>query len=433
MRIVEIIEKKRDGFVLSKEEINYWIDGIKNHTIPDYQSSALLMAITIQGMDMDETSHLTEAMVHSGHVIDLSGIDGIKVDKHSTGGVGDTTSIIIGPIVASCGAKVAKMSGRGLGHTGGTLDKLESIKGFDIALTQDEFIEQVNKINIALVGQTDNLVYADKVLYSLRDVTATVSSLPLIAASIMSKKIAGGADAIVLDVKYGEGAFMKTVEQASDLARVMIEIGKRLNRDVTALITNMNQPLGEMIGNALEVYESVKTLQNEGPEDLREICLVASSQMLYHANISKSVEEGYRMAEEALTSGRAFEVFKTWIKTQKGDLSFLDDLESFIDAKYKINVLASKEGFVTDTKALEMGIISSKLGAGRLKVEDKIDMKAGIILHKKMGDFVKEGEVLAVLQSSKPIDSHLVEEFMACYEINEEAISAPKLIEAVLE
>ncbi len=432
MRIVEIIEKKRDGHTLTQAEINFWIEGVKNKIIPDYQTTALLMAITLKGMNMDETSYLTEAMVKSGDVIDLSSIQGKKVDKHSTGGVGDKTSMVISPIVASCGGKVAKMSGRGLGHTGGTLDKLESIDGYQVAISNDQFMKQVNDINIAVVGQTGNLVYADKVLYALRDVTGTVESLPLIAASVMSKKIAGGADAIVLDVKYGEGAFMKDVESASELAEAMISIGEKLNRDVTALLTNMNQPLGTTIGNALEVYEAVKTLKNEGPKDLEELCLVASGYMLLHGGIADSYEAGYEMALTALRDGRAYETFKKWIVAQGGDISFLDDLDGFISVKNKVDVKSTVSGYVKDLKALEMGLTSLHLGAGRSTVEDVIDMKAGIILNKKVGDKVEVGDVLGTLLSSSEITDSHIQEFLNTYEIVNENVMVPKLIERVL-
>lgn len=432
MRIVEIIEKKRDGHALTEKEINFWIDGIKNNTIPDYQTSALLMAITLNGMDLEETTYLTTAMVNSGDVVDLSSIDGVKVDKHSTGGVGDKTSIIISPIVASCGGKVAKMSGRGLGHTGGTLDKLESIAGYQVEIDNQTFIDQVNDINVALVGQTGNLVYADKVIYALRDVTGTVQSLPLIAASIMSKKIAGGADSIVLDVKFGEGAFMKDVESAKALAETMIAIGKNLGRDVTALLTNMNQPLGYHIGNALEVYESVKTLQNEGPKDLEELCLVASGYMLLHGNIADSFEEGYKMAKQSLEDGSAFATFKEWITAQGGDISFLDDLDGFIESTYKLEVKSDVSGYVEDLKALELGMTSLHLGAGRSTVDDVIDMKAGIILNKKIGDYVEKGEVLGTLLSNSEIKESHIEEFKAAFIITEDKVEIPKLIEYVL-
>lgn len=432
MRFVDVIGKKRDGKVLTKEEINFWIDGIVDKSIPDYQTSALLMAITLNGMNMEETTYLTDAMVRSGNVNDLSAIYGKKVDKHSTGGVGDKTSIVISPIVAACGGKVAKMSGRGLGHTGGTLDKLESIAGFNVSLTESEFINQVNNINIALVGQTGSLVYADKVMYALRDVTGTVQSLPLIAASVMSKKIAGGADAIVLDVKFGEGAFMKDFDSAKALAETMIAIGENLDKDVTAMITNMNQPLGDTVGNALEVYEAVRTLQNSGPKDLREISLVASAHMLYHGGQAESYKQGLEMATEALESGKAFSVFKTWIEAQGGNLEFLNNLGSFIDAKHRLNVYADTDGYVKEIKALEVGLISSDLGAGRQTVEDKIDFKAGIILNKKTGDKVLRGELLGTLQSSSPIDPENEAAFKACFVFSDTEVGASKLIEDVL-
>lgn len=432
MRFVDVITHKRDGLNLSKEEINFWIEGIVDDSIPDYQSSALLMAIAINGMTFEETTYLTEAMVHSGEMIDLSDIEGIIVDKHSTGGVGDKTSMIIGPIVAACNAKVAKMSGRGLGHTGGTLDKLESIRGYDINLDNKEFIKQVNDINIAVVGQTGNLVYADKVLYALRDVTATVSSIPLIAASIMSKKLAGGADAIVLDVKYGDGAFMKDANTAKELAETMIHIGKNLGRNVTAMITSMDQPLGNTIGNALEVYESVQILRNEGPEDLREICLEASAHMLVYAEVKDNYQDAYNLAQDALTSGKAYDTFVKWIETQKGDVAFLDGIESFKDAKHKINVYAEEDAYIESIKTTEMGIVSVRLGAGRNKKEDEIDYKAGITLFKKVSDKVNKGDLLATLQCSNEIADEIVKEFKACYKFTNKEVAKPVLIEEVL-
>lgn len=432
MRIVEIIERKRDGKVLTKAEIDFWIDGVTHKTIPDYQTSALLMAIVLKGMNLEETTYLTEAMVKSGDVIDLSNIDGIKVDKHSTGGVGDKTSMIISPIVASCGGKVAKMSGRGLGHTGGTLDKLESIEGYQVEIPNKQFIDQVNDINMALVGQTGNLVYADKVLYALRDVTGTVESLPLIAASVMSKKIAGGADAIVLDVKFGEGAFMKDVDSAKKLAQTMINIGERLDKKITALLTNMNQPLGYHIGNALEVYESVKTLKNEGPKDLEELCLVASGYMLLHGGVVSDFETGYKRAKTSLEDGSALAKFKEWIRAQGGDTGFMDDLEGFIDAKYRVEVKAEVTGYVNDLKALELGMTSLHLGAGRSTVEDDIDMKAGIILNKKVGDKVEAEDILGVLLSNEPITESHIKEFKDTFIISNTEVDKPKLIEFVL-
>lgn len=432
MRMVDIIAKKRDGLVLSSEEIKFWIEGVSDNSIPEYQTSALLMAIVFKGMNAEETAALTTAMLHSGDIINLSAIKGKKVDKHSTGGVGDKTTMILSPIVAAAGGKVAKMSGRGLGHTGGTLDKLESIEGFNISLDPQQFIDQVNDLNIAVVGQTGNLVYADKVLYGLRDVTGTVDSIPLIAASIMSKKLAGGADCILLDVKYGDGAFMKTIDDARTLARTMIEIGEQLGRKVNAMITNMNQPLGHNIGNALEVAEAIQTLQNKGPKDLEELCVVASGYMLYHSEFVDSPEAGYDMAMEALRSGAAYEVFKKWIAAQGGNLEELEDLESFTKADYSLIVKADKTGSVHDLKALDLGLVSMHIGAGRATKEDTIDYKAGIVLNKSVGEKVEAGEVLATLYSNSPIDAKYADDTRACFVIDDEAFEAPKLIADIL-
>ena len=432
MNIVSIIEKKRDNKALTNEEIQFWVDGISHESIPEYQSSALLMAITLNGMNTEEISALTLAMMHSGDVIDLSGIEGRKVDKHSTGGVGDKTSLILSPIVAACGAKVAKMSGRGLGHTGGTLDKLESIPGFDINLENSEFIDQVNDINMAIIGQTGNLVPADKILYSLRDVTGTVKSIPLIASSIMSKKLAGGADCVLLDVKYGEGAFMKTEEEARELATTMINIGKQLNRTINAMISNMNQPLGNTIGNALEVKEAVDTLNNKGPKELEELCLVASGIMLYQAKLCSSEQQGYEMALESLRSGAALKVFNQWITAQKGDVSVLDDLEEFTKANYSIEIKANESGIIQQLMALELGLVSMHLGAGRQKTDDVIDMKAGIVLSKNVSDSVEVGDLLCTLYSSNPINEKLVEETVECFVIGVNPIEKPKLIADIL-
>lgn len=432
MRMVDIIAKKRDGLVLTQNEIKFWIDGVTNNSIPEYQTSALLMAIVFKGMNTEETAALTHAMLHSGDIIDLSAIIGKKVDKHSTGGVGDKTTMILSPIVAAAGGKVSKMSGRGLGHTGGTLDKLESIEGFNIELSPQQFIDQVNDLNIAVVGQTGNLVYADKVLYGLRDVTGTVNSIPLIAASIMSKKLAGGADCILLDVKFGDGAFMKTVEDARILAQTMIDIGVHLGRKVNAMLTNMNQPLGHNIGNALEVAEAIQTLKNEGPKDLEELCLVASGYMLYHSEISSSPEEGYKLALETLRSGKAYEIFKKWIAAQGGDVESLENLETFTKAKYECIVKAHKTGYVHDLKALDLGLVSMHLGAGRATKEDSIDYKAGIILNKSVGSKVEKGEVLAKLYSDSPINDAFIESTQDCFVIDTKSIAMPQLIADVL-
>lgn len=432
MRILDIIEKKKLNQTLTKEEIQFWIDGIVDESIPTYQSSALLMAIVLNGMSDEETSYLTLSMLHSGDIIDLSGIDGIKVDKHSTGGVGDKTTLILSPIVAAAGAKVAKMSGRGLGHTGGTLDKLESIPGYRIDISNDEFIKQVNDINIAVVGQTGNLVYADKVLYGLRDVTATVDSIPLIASSIMSKKLAGGAQCILLDVKYGEGAFMKDVDSAKELASTMIAIGKNLGLVINAMISNMNQPLGMTIGNALEVKEAVETLQNKGPKALEELCIHAAGIMLFQAKLVESEAAGIRLANDVLQSGAAYKVFKEWISSQHGDISLLEDLDAFTKADYKVDVCATKGGYVNDLAAMELGLVSMHLGAGRATVEDVIDMKAGITLKVSVGDKVREGDVLCTLQSNSIITNAHIQDALDCFSIKDEKVDASPLIADVL-
>ncbi|MDE8081101.1 pyrimidine-nucleoside phosphorylase [Erysipelothrix rhusiopathiae] len=432
MTIVEIIEKKRDGMELTHEEINFWIHGVTDGTVEDYQTSALLMAIVLKGMSLDETTALTDAMMRSGDVIDLSSIVGKKVDKHSTGGVGDKTTIILSPIVAAAGAKVAKMSGRGLGHTGGTLDKLESIAGFNIEVSSQDFIDQVNAINLAVIGQTGNLVYADKVLYSLRDVTGTVNAIPLIASSIMSKKLAGGADCILLDVKYGEGAFMKNVEDARELANTMITIGRNLGREVNAMLSNMNQPLGHSIGNALEVEEAIMTLKNEGPKELEELCLVASGYMLYQAELSDSPESGYALAKETLRSGAAYETFLKWIEAQGGDISIFDDLDSFTKAKYEVEVFAEQDGYLHDLKAMELGIVSMHLGAGRQTKDDIIDYKAGIVLRKEIGDLIHAGDLLATLYSDSPITDDHKNNTVSCFVMGQEPVEKPNLIAAVL-
>lgn len=432
MNIVEIIEKKRDSIELSKSEINYWIEGVTKESVADYQTSALLMAIVLNGMTQEETNYLTEAMLHSGDIIDLSAIQGKKVDKHSTGGVGDKTTIILSPLVAAAGAKVAKMSGRGLGHTGGTLDKLEAIPNFNIYLDNEDFIKQVNDINVAVVGQTGNLVYADKVLYGLRDVTGTVNAIPLIASSIMSKKLAGGANGVLLDVKYGEGAFMKSVDQAKELASTMIKIGEALDLEMNAMITNMNQPLGRTIGNALEVYEAAMTLKNQGHKELEELCLVASGIMLRHAGLVKTDQEGYDLSLETLRSGAAYKVFLAWIEAQEGDISIFDDLDSFIDANFKEEVIASEDGYVEEIHALELGIVSMHLGAGRQKVEDSIDYKAGITIQKEIGDKVSKGDVLCVLQSSTAINPKEIDNAKACFILASEKTAKPQLIADVL-
>ena len=397
MKAYDIILKKREGKEHSKEEIDHLIEGYTKGEIPDYQLSAWAMAVFFQGMTAVETAHLTTAMAESGDMIDLSEIKGFKVDKHSTGGVGDTTTLVLAPLVAAAGLPVAKMSGRGLGHTGGTIDKLESIPGFNVNLSRDEFINSVNEKGVAVVGQTGNLTPADKNLYSLRDVTATVDSIPLIASSIMSKKIAGGADGIVLDVKTGNGAFMKNYKQAEKLAKSMVEIGKEVGRITTAVITDMNQPLGNAIGNSLEVKEAIETLKGNGPADLRELCLTLGANMLLNANKVENFAEGYDLLEELLDSGKALEKFKKFVSGQGGDSGVVDNYDLLPQAKEIVEVKSPKEGYITKINALEVGITAMEIGAGRETKKDKINLAVGVVLNKKHGDYVKEEEILAYL------------------------------------
>lgn len=400
MRMVDIITKKRDGKALSTEEIQFFVTGYTNGGIPDYQASALAMAIYFQGMTTRELGDLTLAMAHSGDMVDLSSIHGIKVDKHSTGGVGDTTTLILAPLVAAVGVPVAKMSGRGLGHTGGTIDKLEAIDGFQVEIPEEKFIDLVNRDKVAVVGQSGNLTPADKKLYALRDVTGTVESIPLIASSVMSKKIASGADAIVLDVKTGDGAFMKTEKDAEALAHAMVEIGNEVGRQTMAVISDMSQPLGFAIGNALEVKEAIDTLKGHGPEDLTELVLVLGSQMVVLAHEADTLEEAREKLKEAIHSGKAIEVFKTFVENQGGDASIIDHPERLPQAQYCIEVPAKKTGYVSKIVADQIGIAAMKLGAGRETKEDDIDLAVGIVLHKKVGDAVTEGESLMSLYAN---------------------------------
>ncbi|EAH1906270.1 pyrimidine-nucleoside phosphorylase, partial [Listeria monocytogenes] len=397
MRMVDIISKKRDGKALSTEEIQFFIDGYTNGEIPDYQASALAMAIFFQDMNDQERADLTMAMVGSGDTIDLSEIEGIKVDKHSTGGVGDTTTLVLAPLVAAVGVPVAKMSGRGLGHTGGTIDKLESIEGFHIELDKKDFIDLVNRDKVAVIGQSGNLTPADKKMYALRDVTGTVNSIPLIASSIMSKKIAAGADAIVLDVKTGAGAFMKTDEDAENLAHAMVRIGNNVGRNTMAVISDMSQPLGEAIGNALEVKEAIDTLKGQGPEDLTELVLVLGSQMVVLAKQAETLDEARAKLIEVIENGAALEKFKTFLSNQGGDASIVDHPEKLPQAKYQIEVPAKTSGFVSQIVADEIGIAAMILGAGRATKEDEINLAVGLMLRKKVGDAVKEGESLVTI------------------------------------
>lgn len=401
MRMVDIIEKKRDGQELTTAEINFFIEGYTKGEIPDYQASALAMAIYFQDMNDRERADLTRAMVESGDTIDLSAIDGVKVDKHSTGGVGDTTTLVLAPLVASLGVPVAKMSGRGLGHTGGTIDKLESIAGFHVELTREQFIDLVNRDKVAVIGQSGNLTPADKKLYALRDVTGTVNSIPLIASSIMSKKIAAGADAIVLDVKTGDGAFMKTQEDAEKLAYAMVRIGNHVGRKTIAIISDMSQPLGFAIGNALEVKEAIETLQGKGPKDLTELVLTLGSQMVILAGKAKTSEEAKEMLLDAIHSGKALAKFKEFLANQGGDASIVDDLTKLPQAKYKIELPAKQSGYISRMVADEIGVASMILGAGRATKEDVIDLAVGLVLHKKVGDKVEEGESILTIYSNR--------------------------------
>ncbi len=429
--MVDIISKKRDGKALSTEEIQFFIDGYTNGEIPDYQASALAMAIFFQDMNDEERADLTMAMVGSGDTIDLSAIEGIKVDKHSTGGVGDTTTLVLAPLVAAVGVPVAKMSGRGLGHTGGTIDKLESIEGFHIELDKKDFINLVNRDKVAVIGQSGNLTPADKKMYALRDVTGTVNSIPLIASSIMSKKIAAGADAIVLDVKTGAGAFMKTDEDAENLAHAMVRIGNNVGRNTMAVISDMSQPLGEAIGNALEVKEAIDTLKGEGPKDLTELVLVLGSQMVVLAKQAKTLEEARAKLIEVIENGAALEKFKTFLANQGGDASIVDHPEKLPQAKYQIEVPAKTSGFVSKIIADEIGIAAMILGAGRATKEDEINLAVGLILRKKVGDPVKAGESLVTIFADQENVENVKAKIYENIEIADHA-TAPTLIHKVI-
>ncbi|MFJ5621193.1 pyrimidine-nucleoside phosphorylase [Peribacillus loiseleuriae] len=428
MRMVDLIEKKRDGFELSTEEINFIINGYTDGSIPDYQMSALAMAIYFNGMGEKERADLTMAMVHSGDTIDLSAIEGIKVDKHSTGGVGDTTTLVLGPLVAAVGVPVAKMSGRGLGHTGGTIDKLEAVEGFHVEIENEEFINLVNKNKIAVIGQSGNLTPADKKLYALRDVTATVDNIALIASSIMSKKIAAGADAIVLDVKTGAGAFMKTVEDSEQLAKAMVSIGNNVGRNTMAIISDMSQPLGFAIGNALEVKEAIDTLKGEGPEDLTELSLTLGSYMVYLAKKAESIESARTMLKQAIKDGSALASFKTFLEAQGGDGTIVDNPEKLPKAQYTFELEAKEDGYVSTIVADEVGTAAMLLGAGRATKESEIDLAVGLMLNKKIGNHVVKGESLVTIYSNFEDVSAVKEKLYANITISSEKIEEPTLI-----
>ncbi|WHS78180.1 pyrimidine-nucleoside phosphorylase [Bacillus cereus] len=431
MRMVDIIAKKRDGKELTTEEIKFFINGYTDGSIPDYQVSALAMAIFFKDMTDRERADLTMAMVESGETIDLSAIEGIKVDKHSTGGVGDTTTLVLGPLVAALDVPVAKMSGRGLGHTGGTIDKLEAVEGFHVEITKEQFIDIVNRDKVAVIGQTGNLTPADKKIYALRDVTGTVNSIPLIASSIMSKKIAAGADAIVLDVKTGAGAFMKTEEDAKELAHAMVRIGNNVGRQTMAVISDMSQPLGFAIGNALEVKEAIDTLKGEGPEDLTELVLVLGSQMVVLAKKANTLEEAREMLIEVMKNGKATEKFKEFLSNQGGDSSIVDNPEKMPQAKYVIDVPAKTSGVISKIVADEIGIAAMLLGAGRATKEDEIDLAVGLMLRKKVGDAVKEGEPFVTIYANRENVEDVKAKIYENISIAETAV-APKLVHTVI-
>jgi pyrimidine-nucleoside phosphorylase len=433
LRAVDLIIKKKNGETLSREEIHYLISGYVNETIPDYQISSLLMAICFQGLTEQEQSDLTIEMLESGESIDLSAINGICVDKHSTGGVGDKTTLVVAPLVAACGMKMAKMSGRGLGHTGGTLDKLESIPNFRIALSPEEFFRQVDEISLAVAGQTANIAPADKKLYALRDVTGTVEAVGLIAASIMSKKLASGASHILLDVKVGDGAFMKDLASAKELAEAMVAIGNRQGRKTVALLTDMDQPLGSAIGNSLEVIEAIETLKGRGPEDLETLCLEIATKLLLMTGIEKTKEEALNRATTALKDGSALEKLKQMISYQDGDIRVLDDYSLLPTAKNVIEVKSKKEGYVKKVHALEIGNAAMLLGAGRATKDDVIDLAVGIKVHAKVGNHLKAGDLLATIYANDKNIEEAIRKVEAAYEIVSERVQPNKLILDIIE
>ena len=430
--MTELIEKKKNGLALTREELYYWIKGLVEGDIPDYQSTALLMAICLKGMTDHEIYDLTSAMYHSGDIVDLSKIEGVKVDKHSSGGVGDKTSLVLLPMVAACGVKVAKMSGRGLGHTGGTLDKLESIPNTRVDISESDFIKQVNDIGIALVGQNHSLTPADKKLYSLRDVTATVNSIPLIASSIMSKKLATSCDTLLLDVTVGSGAFMKDFDSALELAQLMIRIGEYHHLNTRAIISNMDQPLGNAIGNALEMKEAIKALQGQGPEDLMELCYQAGSIMLMQARVCNTELEARNKLIEVIKNGSAFNKFVEMIKAQGGDTSYIYDLDKYNLCKYSFRIVAPFDGYVERLDAYILGQAAMKLGAGREKIGDYVDFDAGIYLHHKVGDKVCQGDKILSIYTNKDNYLDVIEEINKAVKVTNKHIEKPTLIFKVL-
>ena len=430
MRMYDIILKKRANLPLSDKEIRFVIDGYVKGEIPDYQVSALLMTIVFNGMNARELGTLTLAMAQSGNMVDLSNIDGITVDKHSTGGVGDKTTLIIAPLVAACGGKVAKMSGRGLGHTGGTIDKMESIPNLKVSLEKDAFINQVNKIGLAVIGQSEGLAPADKKLYALRDVTGTVDSIPLIASSVMSKKLASGAQAILLDVKVGSGAFMKNIEDARELAKAMVDIGKGNGRSIKAILTDMDRPLGHDIGNALEIREVIDTLKGHGPEDLTHECIIMAAHMLVLSHIC-DYETALSRVQEALDSGAALERLRMMIDAQGGDSRVIDDESLLAIGKFTYDVTAPQDGYITYMNTEQCGIASVMLGAGRTVKDGPIDYSAGIVMHKKTGDAVRMGERIATLYASdESLFTNAAQTYLAAITIGN---TAPKVVDTILD
>ena len=426
MRAVDLIQKKRDGQELTSSEIQWLIEGYVAGTVPDYQMSAFAMAIYFKGMTTREISDLTMNMVKTGQEFDLSAIEGIKVDKHSTGGVGDKVTLILAPLVASFDVPVAKMSGRGLGHTGGTIDKLESIKGFQVERSQDDFIKQVQNIGVSVIGQSDQLVKADKLLYALRDVTATVDTIPLIASSVMSKKIAAGADAILLDVTVGEGAFMKTVDEARQLAQTMVNLGKAVGRKTVAVITDMSQPLGRAIGNRLEILEALEILQGKGRQDISHFICELAQIMLSLANVEKTVEE----VRQQLENGKALKKFEEMVLAQGGDL---EDLYRPVKVDHVIDIPAQEDGLIAELPAMEFGLFAMRLGAGRAVKTDALDYETGIVFEKKVGESVKKGEIVAKVYANGKISPELVTDFQnyVKIKISDEAIKTREIIEII--
>ncbi len=433
MRMYDLITKKKNGDALTKEEITFIVNGFTNGEIPDYQMSAFLMAVCLKGMNLEETIDLTMAMVHSGDVLDLSPIAGKKADKHSTGGVGDKTSLIVGPMVASLGVPVAKMSGRGLGHTGGTIDKLESFPGFSVSLSEQEFFDNVNRMKLAIIGQTANLAPADKKMYALRDVTATVNNYSLIASSIMSKKIAAGSDVIVLDVKVGSGAFMKTLEEAEELAKVMVQIGTGVGRDTYAVLSDMGQPLGRYVGNSLEVQEAIATLKGDGPEDLLEASISLATYMLLGAGRATTVEEAEKLLEGTIADGSALNKLAEFVEAQGGDASYVWNPEKFPRTEFIEEMISPEDGYVSEILTDEIGMTSLILGGGRETKESEIDYSVGLKIWKKVGDYVRKGESLARLYGNDVSKlKAAAPRLMNAYKLSKERVEAPKHVMGIV-